>query len=184
MMASLIELLRQLFLEIYRMSGTELIACCIVGTIGYHALRRVYEQQHRFSIGSVLLILWAAAVICSTILGRDCGQSRSFHLIPLYSYREVLMGGSRDILRSNFMNVLLFFPAGLLYTGLAPRHRISGRGMLCTVLVFSLFSMSIELVQFRFCLGQGEMDDVLHNTLGAALGYAAYYLDERIWLPR
>ena len=49
--------------------------------------------------------------------------------------------------------------------------------MLWSVLVFGLFSLAVELSQYRFGLGISEIDDVLHNTLGAALGFAAVHLD-------
>lgn len=76
------------------------------------------------------------------------------------------------------MNVLLFYPAGLLWAGLLPRRWPFGRMLVCTVLSFSLFSLGIELAQFGLGLGLGEMDDVLHNTLGALLGIAVFQLPE------
>ena len=182
MMISLMELIRQIFLNIYRMSGTELVAGCIVGTMGYHALRRKYERKRRWRMGSVLLLLlWATAVICSTVLGRNGGQSSIFHMIPLHSYREVLAGGSRDILRSNFMNVMLFFPAGLLFAGLLPRRWTFGKKLACTGLMFSALSLGIELAQFGLGLGLGEIDDVLHNTVGAMVGCLALSLESRLF---
>ena len=75
------------------------------------------------------------------------------------------------------MNAVLFYPAGLLLAGLMPENRSYRKGMLCTVLIFALFSLVIELSQYFWQLGNCEIDDVLHNTLGAGLGYAAFYLD-------
>lgn len=45
------------------------------------------------------------------------------------------------------------------------------------MLVFGLFSLTVELSQYWFGLGISEIDDVLHITLGAALGFAAVHLD-------
>ena len=42
--------------------------------------------------------------------------------------------------------------------------------VLFTVLVAAGISISVELIQFVFELGRVETDDVIHNTLGAALG--------------
>jgi glycopeptide antibiotics resistance protein len=49
--------------------------------------------------------------------------------------------------------------------------------MICAVICFGLFSLSIELCQHFLQLGTAEIDDVLHNTLGAAAGFAVFHLD-------
>ena len=79
--------------------------------------------------------------------------------------------------RSCLMNAFLFYPAGLLLAGLLPQNGSYRRQMLCTVICFGLFSLSIELSQHFLQLGTAEIDDVLHNTLGAAAGFAAFHLD-------
>lgn len=179
-MTSLVELMRQLFLEVYCLSGKELIACCVAGTLGYHGLHRRCAQKRWWPVGSVLiLLLWAAAVLWATVLGREAGVEKAFQMMPLHSYRELLMGGNPEILRSSFMNVLLFFPAGLLCAGLLSRRWPSGGKQAFAVLVFSLFSLGIELAQFGLGLGQGEIDDVLHNTLGVLLGFAGFFMGAR-----
>ena len=75
------------------------------------------------------------------------------------------------------MNVLLFYPGGLLLAGLLPQRFRDRRGMLFAVVCFGLFSLSIELCQHFLQLGTAEVDDVLHNTLGAAAGFAVFHLD-------
>ena len=45
------------------------------------------------------------------------------------------------------------------------------------MLVFGLFSLTVELSQYWFGLGISEIDDVLHITLGAALRFATVRLD-------
>ena len=98
----------------------------------------------------------------------------------LESYAEVLLltacGESRELLRSAFMNAVLFFPAGLLLGGLLPGHRSFRWQLVCAVICFGLISLGIELTQFFNRLGNAEFDDVLHNTLGAAAGLAAFHV--------
>jgi glycopeptide antibiotics resistance protein len=74
-------------------------------------------------------------------------------------------------------NVALFLPFGFLLPLLAPRMdrwwRTVGAGFAT--------STAIELTQFAFPgLRRPDVNDVLMNTLGAALGFAAYRLAVRL----
>ena len=66
------------------------------------------------------------------------------------------------------MNVFLFLPFGLSLTVIFPAS--CKRKVLCAVSAEAGISISVELIQFVFELGRVETDDVIHNTLGAALG--------------
>lgn len=68
------------------------------------------------------------------------------------------------------MNVILFYPAGLLTASLFPDKWTRLQKIWSTVILFAMFSGMIEYVQFFYALGELEMDDVIHNTLGALLG--------------
>ena len=94
--------------------------------------------------------------------------------IPLHTYWRVLSGENRELLRSAFMNMLLFYPAGLLLGGLLPSKWSFRKGMLCAAIAFAAFSLTIELNQYLLQLGNAETDDVLHNTLGAVAGFSAF----------
>ncbi|EPR09415.1 VanZ family protein [Ruminiclostridium papyrosolvens] len=45
-----------------------------------------------------------------------------------------------------------------------------------TILLSICFSLLIELVQFIFCLGSCDIDDIILNVLGSLLGYGVYRL--------
>lgn len=115
-----------------------------------------------------LLLLWALAVIYTTLISRSEGGGEVI-LTPFWSYREVLSGGSRELLRSNLMNVLLFFPGGLLLGELVPRDW-RGKTVLLALGFSFLLSAGVEILQGVFSLGIAETDDVIHNTLGGLLG--------------
>lgn len=116
------------------------------------------------------LALWLGVVVYATVLSREPGSYPSHNYIPFHSYLAVLRGENIELLRSNFMNVLLFLPGGLLAALLLP-ERFPRRGKLgLTLLLFAMLSAGIELAQFVLSLGRLEIDDVLHNTLGAILG--------------
>lgn len=116
------------------------------------------------------LVLWFVAVVCSTVAARTPGNAASAVLPPLQSYREVLNGGNPEILRSNLMNVLLFYPAGMALSSLLPRKMPGWARIVTASAALGLFSIGIEYFQFALCLGRAETDDVLHNTLGSLLG--------------
>ena len=67
----------------------------------------------------------------------------------------------------NINNILVFIPFGLLFPGK------QWKWLLLTVL---LFSAGIEAVQYVLNFGWCEIDDVICNVLGAAIGFGALKL--------
>lgn len=174
----MIETLLHDFLSlIYHLPTEDLPECAVFAAMLYVTLYRKYAGKGwlRPGIGG-LLAGWFLAVLWTTILDREPGSYES-SWIPLHTYWKIFSGGHPELERSGLMNVLLFYPGGLLLAGLLPRHGRSRRRMLCAVICFGLFSLSVELCQHFLHLGTAEIDDVLHNTLGAATGFAAFYLD-------
>ena len=145
----------------------------LLGTRGLaFALRRDRRWLKRGMAAA--MVLWIGAVIFATVLSRGQSDLQMPSVSPLHSYREVLAGGTRELLRANFMNVLLFYPGGLLARAILTRR---GRwtGLVVTVLLMGCFSFLLEFCQYRFCLGMPDIDDVIHNTLGALLGWLAFH---------
>ena len=77
------------------------------------------------------------------------------------------------IYRSNFMNMVLFYPAGLLAASLLTRKWPGWCRCLLTAVLFGAMSGAIEYAQYRYELGNVEIDDVIHNTAGALAGSLA-----------
>ena len=50
-----------------------------------------------------------------------------------------------------------------------------------TFIVSLALATTIELLQYIFCLGLCEIDDIIHNTIGAMIGCGYYGLIEMIW---
>ena len=141
--------------------------------------------QNRFSHSTswkwllgIALLFWAVAVLYSTVWTRS-ETPGTVSWVPFHSYRAVANGGNSEIYRSNFMNVLLFYPAGLIATAALPAK---WPGWLrCVLVFFALAAMSagIEWAQYRFALGNCEIDDVIHNAFGAMLGALVVHLRQR-----
>ena len=92
----------------------------------------------------ILIILWI------TLFSREPMTTRIFRGL----FWEIEMGYWNNIIQ----NILLFIPLGFLIGG--------KRGVITGVLL----SIGIESIQFIFRLGYCELDDVLNNTIGAAIG--------------
>jgi glycopeptide antibiotics resistance protein len=72
-----------------------------------------------------------------------------------------------EIYRALIMNMLLFIPLGMTFPFALP-NRFKNR-VVVTIGSAAVISSLIEFVQFCFCLGLCETDDV--NTLGAVFRY-------------
>ena len=164
--------LSRLFWWIYQLSFGRLIWTLLVYTLAflrlYHLLR---DWPWRRPALIVLLLLWAGVTLWATVLNRSPGTEASLQLLPFHSYLDT---GNRELLRSAVMNVALFYPAGLLFAAVMPKAWRIGRRLAVAAAVFCLFSLLIEWTQYCFMLGQTEVDDVIHNTLGAFLGCLAF----------
>ena len=116
-------------------------------------------------VGRLLLVEALFVIYSSTIIFRPVNSVEAYDFTPFWSYKAILDCQS-FLLAENMMNVVIFIPIGLLI----------GMGFTkCTwwkaIGVGCLFSFSIELLQFVFNRGFCEVDDVIHNTLGCAIGW-------------
>ena len=122
---------------------------------------------------TLVLLAWLAVIAAATLADRTPGSiPASPELLPFHSYRAVMAGENPELLRSNFMNAVLFYPAGLLGCDLLPEGWSRKRRIFVGAGLCVLLSLGIECSQYLFSLGQAEADDVIHNGLGSLLGGA------------
>lgn len=131
-----------------------------------------YSDRYWYKpIVGVLLLISIAAILTVALFMRIGNNTvQEALLIPFGSYHKVLSGGTRELLRSNFMNVVLFYPAGLFTSVLLPRRWRPLIRVMLVILVFALMSMVVEQLQYLFVLGQPDVDDIIHNIIGAMIG--------------
>lgn len=98
----------------------------------------------------VLVFLYVYFILIQTIIGRSVQAEPIFQGL----FWEIQNGMWLDIR----LNILLFVPLGFLIGG--------WKGVLCGFVL----SCGIELTQFVYQLGFCELDDVLNNTIGSAIG--------------
>ena len=116
-----------------------------------------------------IFFLSLAVIMYITVISRTDSDIESISFIPFSSYISVVNGANPEILRSNYMNVLLFYPLGLSSALLLEKKR----RFIIAIIITILFSCGIEGTQFVFLLGYVEIDDVIHNFLGFILGFIA-----------
>lgn len=88
--------------------------------------------------------------------------------IPFEGYIKDAYGEPVDNYWEQVLNVVLFVPFGVLIACLFKKRRM----MMAILLSFAL-SCLVETLQYVFQCGYSEIDDVIHNTLGAVVGCAA-----------
>lgn len=169
--------IKTILLYIYRLPFRQLGGLVLAGTIIflllYCATRKRKWQRPALLVISAAYILM---VVCATLLGRGGSPApRSVSLVPFASYIKYAQG-STEMLRESIMNIVFFYPLGLLLGGAASEELPRRKSLL---FAFSL-SLFIEVCQWLFNLGYAEVDDVMHNTLGAGLGMLAIYATEKI----
>ena len=103
---------------------------------------------------------------------RESREANSINLLPLWSYFDYADNSYlKEMAAVNFLNVLMFVPAGFLlklgFQNTTWKH---------VLMVGLILSATIEILQFLLCKGLCEIDDLIHNVLGCMFGYRLCYM--------
>lgn len=133
-------------------------------------------HNRRAALGKWPFVCYLAALIQITVI-RDWSSLFRFQkgshtlshvqLIPLRTTLGELQNGLWPFCFHVIGNMIWFFPLGILGPLLFPRLRKCGRLLLLALLL----SGAIELGQWCFSTGVSDVDDIILNTAGAALGW-------------
>ena len=77
-------------------------------------------------------------------------------------------------------NIILFVPLGFLLPRVFGRLQSWKSTLLCTVVII----LCVEILQVITLLGYCDIDDLILNTLGAALGYGLHQLQKNKVAPK
>ena len=116
----------------------------------------------------ILLIEYLFVVICSTIICRPIIISRfeKIQLSLFWTYRAILAHTPGVSVWDIVMNVVLFLPLGFIVKLLFPSLSF-GKMLLIAI----SFSLCIETSQYVLEKGIAQIDDVMHNAIGAMIGW-------------
>lgn len=96
-----------------------------------------------------------------------------FNILPFYNlFKEFLFGVRSIFFRNLFGNIILFIPIGFLLPILSKKMR----HFKTLIITMTVVMIIVELVQYFSLLGVGDIDDVILNVLGVAMGYGLWVL--------
>lgn len=126
----------------------------------------------------VLLIEYLFVLVCSTVICRDeiTFEFDRLELTPFWTYIAVINHTSGVRVWDIILNVVLFVPFGLLIKLLYPSIKFWKM-----LLIGTCLSICIETSQYLLYRGAAQIDDVIHNTLGAVLGWALAVVVNGVW---
>lgn len=132
----------------------------------WQKLRRKEKLKVSAEISLAVLILYLVLAFLITTISRSPKSYRTLDMSLFHTIKEVRAGSwySAGML---FYNLALLWPLGFLGPA-AMEYRCRWKDIL---FLSFLVSASIECTQYLFRLGHFEADDLLHNCLGALIGY-------------
>ncbi len=167
------DFIKNIMLAIYCLPFWKLGLFLLGWTAIFFYINRKFQKKMWWKCALLLAAaIYAVVIFCVTVFWREepvGGQS--FDLRPLISYVRYARG-QEEMLRECLMNVVFFYPLGLLFG--AALDGVKGKRKYA--LIFGaglLLSAGIEFCQWKFHLGFAETDDVIHNALGTGLGLLA-----------
>ncbi len=156
-----------------RLAVVAAVLCSIGLMLAYRLHRRKYAGARPFpwgkAVGLVLLAGYLAVVLAATVLRSAGGGGMNLHLG--LAWREAWNQFTLKLWLNIVLNIAMFIPLGILLPLLWKQFR---KWYLMLLAGFSL-TLAIELGQM-VTGNMTDVDDLLHNTLGAMLGWCAVML--------
>lgn len=131
-----------------------------------HISSRIKSNRNQKIFYFIVFGLYITCILLFTLI-RKPSTIRTYNLKPFWTYMYIRDPQFR---REIMGNIYLFIPFGFILS------MITGTGIVITSLFGFIFSTMIEFLQYYFCLGMSEFDDVFHNTLGTVIGYIYWKL--------
>lgn len=108
----------------------------------------------------VYAILYFIGILYLTLMFRE-NDGATLKLEPFWSYKKIITDS--EVRADIFKNIWLFIPLGAILYCIHPGWKM--------ILIPLVLSILIEVIQYISGTGFCELDDVISNTLGGAIGY-------------
>ena len=134
------------------------------------------QRKHRIAY-LIAFSLYILAVLYLTVFRFDARYDERRLNLSLFVdlanvYRNV---GAVPFTRLFLGNIGWFVPFGFLFPVLLPAP-LRRKRFLATMAAGFVFSLLIEVTQYIFYIGVAELDDLILNTFGVAVGYLFFHL--------
>lgn len=134
-------------------------------------------------LACISCLLYSFIVLWYTILSRDSTSCHNCCLTPLTSWRNALFTNFEAqgmyALKEIMLNVIMFIPIGFLIRWCSLYDK-----WYFAVIYSCVFSIAIEVTQLLTRRGLCEIDDVIHNTIGAMIGVGLFCFTRIFWRYR
>lgn len=109
-------------------------------------------------------------IIIVTVINRKTLEKRLYNFNLFWTVKEVINNHNWLLLQEIIVNIIMFIPIGMLLASLV--HKEKRHGIFGTSVFFISICLSavIEISQCIFLKGTLELDDVIYNFIGAAIG--------------
>lgn len=133
--------------------------------------RKLYKKKTWKIIAIIVLMLWFIALVWTTINSRDC-WTRKIDIVPFSNL--IKLNNIHGIVKGYILNAILFVPLGMTAPFIINNY--VKRPVLETILYGFIISLIIEITQYIFAVGYSEMEDLIMNTAGTAIGTISYLI--------
>lgn len=146
-----------------------ILVLVVVWGVGSYRL----ENKRWWRIGNTVgMAIAIYGILLFTVFRRGEESIEAPSLIPFHSFIEAQVQSEKY--REMLMNVFLFVPFGLTVPNVVYKRDLWSA--VITVISAFVLTVAIEFTQYYFHLGRCEVDDVIMNTLGAAVGASSYII--------
>ena len=130
----------------------------------------------------IVFLLYLGVLLKITVFRSSFGSyplcsHGQIELIPFVGLIQIFHNSVRVFLYLFVGNLIWFVPLGILLPLLTKVQR-------STILWGFLLSLYIEVSQYIFGTGVSEVEDLILNTAGTAIGYGLFLLLRKVWRRR
>ncbi|WP_051656742.1 VanZ family protein [Butyrivibrio sp. AE3004] len=165
------DLIHRIFTDIARVTKYTHVGIAIALIYGvmyllYVIICKKLKRERKLGAGHATavfaLLIYLTAVLFIVFMSREPGVNTGVNLHLWSSW------GNTTLRKALFIeNIIMFIPMGILLPG---AFKIFRNPIAC-ILTCAVLSCFIENTQYLFKLGIAEIDDVVTNTLGGAIGW-------------
>ncbi len=163
------QMIQKIYIWFYALKIWKAITIALAAVAVWALLGAMLIQRNRRLWRFLNCVLFAAAfAVISYVTLFRAGSSRNLILQPFYTF--IMARENREFYREMLMNAILFIPIGLTIPYILPSRWKPARRVLFAVGLALIISTALETLQYCFCVGMTETDDVITNTFGAFVG--------------